>query len=62
MRMSLHGGEEGQCGWLEDRFDVSRQIAPDALPTLMASDDRAAAQRVHKAMKKIDIAKKEKRR
>jgi len=53
------GGETGQCGWLRDRFGVSWQIVPRALPELMTSPDKAAVGRVHAAMltmHKIDIA------
>ena len=53
------GGSPGQCGWLIDKFGLSWQIIPEALPRLMGSDDKAAAQRVHNAMmnmEKIDIA------
>jgi len=53
------GGEEGQCGWLKDRFGVHWQIVPKALPRLMHGGDRAATGRVFEAlmrMKKIDIA------
>ena len=53
------GGSPSQCGWLIDKFGLSWQIIPEALPRLMGSDDRAAAQRAHNAMMKmgkIDIA------
>ncbi|WP_299397715.1 VOC family protein [Pelagibius sp.] len=53
------GGSEGHCGWLTDRFGLSWQIVPETLPRLLASPDRAAAERVQQAMLqmgKIDIA------
>ena len=52
------GGEQGPCGWLKDRFGVSWQIIPTALPRLLADPDREKSQRVMAAMltmKKIDI-------
>jgi predicted 3-demethylubiquinone-9 3-methyltransferase (glyoxalase superfamily) len=52
------GGEEGPCGWLKDKFGVSWQIVPTALPELLADPDREKAQRVMQAMltmKKIEI-------
>jgi predicted 3-demethylubiquinone-9 3-methyltransferase (glyoxalase superfamily) len=52
------GGEEGPCGWLKDRFGVSWQIVPTALPELLGDPDREKAQRVMQAMlsmKKIEI-------
>ena len=52
------GGEEGPCGWLKDRFGVSWQIVPTALPRLLADPDAEKAQRVMAAMlqmKKIEI-------
>jgi predicted 3-demethylubiquinone-9 3-methyltransferase (glyoxalase superfamily) len=56
--LTADGGEPGQCGWLKDKFGLSWQIVPAALPTLLADPDPAAAGRVMQAMlamKKIDI-------
>ena len=53
------GGSESQCGWLKDKFGLSWQVVPTALPELMQSGDAAKAGRVMNAMlqmKKIDIA------
>ena len=52
------GGEEGPCGWLKDRFGLSWQVTPTALPRLLGDPDTQKAQRVMTAMlqmKKIDI-------
>jgi predicted 3-demethylubiquinone-9 3-methyltransferase (glyoxalase superfamily) len=54
-----HGGEEGPCGWLKDRFGLSWQITPTALPRLLTDPDREKANRAMNAMmgmKKLDIA------
>jgi predicted 3-demethylubiquinone-9 3-methyltransferase (glyoxalase superfamily) len=54
------GGEEGRCGCLKDKFGVSWQIVPSALPELMRHPDPEKARRVTEAMmqmKKIDIAR-----
>jgi predicted 3-demethylubiquinone-9 3-methyltransferase (glyoxalase superfamily) len=54
------GGQTQRCGWLKDKFGVSWQIIPSALPKLMGDPDRAKAGRVMQAMlqmKKIDVAK-----
>lgn len=51
------GGEEGQCGWLKDRFGLSWQIVPAALGEMLLDEDPARVERVMKSMlgmKKID--------
>jgi predicted 3-demethylubiquinone-9 3-methyltransferase (glyoxalase superfamily) len=47
------GGEEGPCGWLKDRYGVSWQIIPSALPRLLEDPDTEKAQRVMAAMLKM---------
>ena len=54
------GGDEKaqQCGWLKDKYGVSWQIVPTALPELLNHPDPEKSQRVMQAMlqmKKIDI-------
>jgi predicted 3-demethylubiquinone-9 3-methyltransferase (glyoxalase superfamily) len=52
------GGEEGPCGWLKDKFGLSWQIVPTALPELLGDPDKEKSQRVMAAMlkmKKIDL-------
>jgi predicted 3-demethylubiquinone-9 3-methyltransferase (glyoxalase superfamily) len=51
-------GEQQVCGWLKDKFGLSWQIVPTALPELLSNSDPAISQSVMKAMmqmKKIDI-------
>ena len=54
------GGEEGQCGWLKDKFGLSWQIIPSVLLKMMADKDAEKSKRVMEAMlqmSKIDINK-----
>jgi predicted 3-demethylubiquinone-9 3-methyltransferase (glyoxalase superfamily) len=53
------GGEEGQCGWLKDRFGLSWQVAPTGIEEVFADPDKERAERAMKAMlgmRKIDLA------
>lgn len=50
------GGEEGECGWLKDKYGVSWQIAPAMMNTLLQDKEkgkRVMAQLIK--MKKLDI-------
>ncbi|MDF6019330.1 VOC family protein [Streptomyces sp. JH34] len=52
------GGEESMCGWLKDRYGLSWQIVPRALPELLSGPDRARADRAMKVMmgmRKLDV-------
>lgn len=52
------GGQEGQCGWLTDKFGLSWQVVPQNIKELLDSSDRVRAARVLAAlmpMKKLDI-------
>ena len=52
-------GEEGQCGWLKDRFGVSWQVVPRRLQELLSDPDAQRSQRAMQAMlqmQKLDIA------
>lgn len=54
------GGEEGQCGWLKDRYGLSWQIVPAALPELLSSADAETARKITAemlTMKKLDVAR-----
>jgi predicted 3-demethylubiquinone-9 3-methyltransferase (glyoxalase superfamily) len=58
-KLTADGGSESMCGWLKDKFGLSWQIIPSALPRLMSDPDRQKANQVMQAMlqmKKIDVA------
>jgi predicted 3-demethylubiquinone-9 3-methyltransferase (glyoxalase superfamily) len=53
------GGKTLQCGWLTDKYGLSWQIVPTALPKLVLGQDQAKVNKVMQAMlgmTKIDIA------
>lgn len=57
--LTADGGQPGPCGWLKDRYGLSWQVIPKALPKLMGDPDAERAGRVTQAMLgmgKIDIA------
>ncbi|MDX9833263.1 MAG: VOC family protein [Anaerolineae bacterium] len=52
------GGEESMCGWLKDRYGISWQVVPTALPELLNAPNPEAQQRVMEVflkMSKIDL-------
>ena len=53
------GGEEGQCGWLKDKFGLSWQVVPTQMYKLLTDPDAGRSERAMKAMlgmQKIDLA------
>jgi predicted 3-demethylubiquinone-9 3-methyltransferase (glyoxalase superfamily) len=52
----LDGGQESRCGWLTDRYGLSWQIIPRALPRLMKADTSGRVVRAMMGMIKLDIA------
>jgi predicted 3-demethylubiquinone-9 3-methyltransferase (glyoxalase superfamily) len=57
--LTADGGQEGECGWLKDKFGVSWQVTPTRLIELLTESDRETASRVTQSfmrMKKLDIA------
>jgi predicted 3-demethylubiquinone-9 3-methyltransferase (glyoxalase superfamily) len=55
-KLTAHGGQESQCGWLKDQFGLSWQVVPTILGELMSHPEKG--QRVIQAfmkMKKFDI-------
>jgi predicted 3-demethylubiquinone-9 3-methyltransferase (glyoxalase superfamily) len=59
-RRLSEGGEEGQCGWLKDKYGLSWQINPTILGQMLSDPDPEKSKRVMEAMlkmKKIDIGR-----
>jgi predicted 3-demethylubiquinone-9 3-methyltransferase (glyoxalase superfamily) len=58
-QLTADGGQEGQCGWLKDKYGLSWQVVPAAMDEMMDEKDPEALARVTQAflkMTKFDIA------
>lgn len=58
-KLAEDSGQPGQCGWLKDKFGLSWQVVPTALPRLLKQPDAEKANKVMAAMlqmTKIEIA------
>jgi predicted 3-demethylubiquinone-9 3-methyltransferase (glyoxalase superfamily) len=52
------GGKEQPCGWVKDKFGLSWQVIPNALPQMLMDENSEKAQRIMKSMlqmRKIDL-------
>jgi predicted 3-demethylubiquinone-9 3-methyltransferase (glyoxalase superfamily) len=58
--LTADGGAEDRCGWLKDRFGVSWQIIPTALPRGLSGPNAGAVVQAMLGMKKLDVAALEK--
>jgi predicted 3-demethylubiquinone-9 3-methyltransferase (glyoxalase superfamily) len=53
------GGEEGQCGWLKDKYGLSWQVVPGGMGEILGDPDPERSHRAMQAMlemKKLDLA------
>jgi predicted 3-demethylubiquinone-9 3-methyltransferase (glyoxalase superfamily) len=53
-KLTADGGAPGRCGWLKDKFGLSWQIVPTALPRMLGDTDAAKSGRVMSAMMQMD--------
>jgi predicted 3-demethylubiquinone-9 3-methyltransferase (glyoxalase superfamily) len=44
------GGEQGQCGWLKDKYGLSWQVSPTVLSQMLSDPDPEKSKRVVEAM------------
>ena len=57
-KLTADGGQEGQCGWLKDKYGLSWQVTPTILVDMINDKNPAKAKAAMEAMmqmKKIDI-------
>ena len=52
-KLTADGGAESQCGWLKDKFGMSWQVVPHALPQILGGADKEKAGRAMQAMMKM---------
>ena len=52
-KLTEHGGQEGRCGWLTDRFGLAWQVVPQNLGKLLESP---AAMKALGGMRKLEIS------
>ena len=52
-KLTADGGQEGQCGWLKDRFGLSWQVVPANMVEMMDAKDPEATARVTQAFLKM---------
>ena len=58
-KLTADGGQEGQCGWLKDKYGLSWQVVPANTGEMMDAKDPEAMARVTEAflkMTKFDLA------
>ena len=53
-KLTADGGAPGRCGWLKDKFGLSWQIIPNALPRMLGDKDAAKSTRAMNAMLQMD--------
>jgi predicted 3-demethylubiquinone-9 3-methyltransferase (glyoxalase superfamily) len=57
-KLLSEGGEEGQCGWLKDKYGLSWQIVPSGMGEILGDPDPERAGKAMQAMqgmRKLDI-------
>jgi predicted 3-demethylubiquinone-9 3-methyltransferase (glyoxalase superfamily) len=50
------GGQESRCGWLKDKYGLSWQVVPAALPQMLMDADRAKSERAKSERAKSERA------
>lgn len=48
------GGNKSRCGWLKDKYGLSWQVIPTALPEMLQDKDAEKSKRVMEAMLQMD--------
>ncbi len=55
-KLTANGGQEGQCGWLKDKFGLSWQIVPAIMDQLMSDPEKSKRVMAEvMKMKKLDM-------